>query len=104
MMSAYSVPTPAPRPLVDPAGLVGQWVRVHEDGAVGLLLSADRAGWTLRTPTGVRTGQGRLAAEAVTQRAEVRPVRRRLRAVMDDPGFPGSADLDLLDLQLAAHP
>lgn len=104
MMSAHSVPTPSPRPPADSAVLVGQWVRVHEDGAVGLLLRADRTGWALRTPTGVRTGRGRLAAEPVTRGAEARPTRRRLRAVMDDPGFPGAADLDLLDLQLTAHP
>ncbi len=104
MMSAHSVPTPLTRPLADPADLVGQWVRVHEDGAVGLLLSADRTGWTLRTPTGDRTGRGRLVAEVITRTTEARPVRRRLRAVMDDPAFPGAADLDLLDLQLAAHP
>ena len=104
MTSAHSVPVSATRPLVDPAGLVGQWVRVYEDGTVGLLLSADRTGWTLRTPTGNRTGAGLLAAEPITRRTEARPVRRRLRAVMDDPAFPGTADLDLLDLQLAAHP
>ena len=104
MMSAHSVPTPAPRSLVDSADLVGQWVRTYEDGTVGLLLSADRAGWTLRTPTGVRTGPGRLAAAPVTRRSEAGPTRRRLRAVMDDPAFPGTADLDLLDLQLTAHP
>lgn len=104
MMSAHPAPTSAARPLVDPADLVGQWVRVNEDGTVGLLLSADRIGWTLRTPTGERTGAGRLAAEPITRRAEARPVRRRLRAVMDDPAFPGADDLDLLDLQLAAHP
>lgn len=103
-MSAHPAPTSAARPLVDPADLVGQWVRVKEDGTVGLLLSADRTGWTLRTPTGNRTGPGRLAAEPVTRRTEAQPVRRRLRAVMDDPAFPGTADLDLLDLQIAAHP
>ncbi|WP_017590004.1 hypothetical protein [Nocardiopsis ganjiahuensis] len=104
MMSAHAVPASAARPLADPAGLVGQWVRLYEDGTVGLLLSADRTGWTLRTPTGDRTGTGRLAAEPITSESEARPVRRRLRAVMDDPAFPGAADLDLLDLQLAAHP
>ncbi|WP_017544858.1 hypothetical protein [Nocardiopsis prasina] len=100
MLSAHAIPSP----LFDPADLVGQWVRVKEDGTVGLLTSADHAGWSLRTPTGVLSGRGRLAAEPVTRRAEAGPVRRRLRAVMDDPAFPGVADLDLLDLQLAAHP
>ncbi|GAB3730856.1 hypothetical protein [Nocardiopsis nanhaiensis] len=104
MMSAHSVPPSAPRPLGDPADLVGQWVRVYDDGTVGLLLAADHTGWTLRMPTGISTGEGRLAAEPVTTRNEARPVRRRLRAVMDDPAFPGAADLDLLDVQLAAHP
>jgi hypothetical protein len=104
MMSAHSVPTPAARPLVDPADLVGQWVRVKQDGTVGLLLSADRTGWSLRTPTGDRTGLGRLVAEPLTREAEARPVRRRLRAVMDDPASEGARDLDVLDLQLAAHP
>ncbi|MEU3018201.1 MULTISPECIES: hypothetical protein [unclassified Nocardiopsis] len=100
MLSAHAVPAPPS----DPADLVGQWVRVREDGTVGLLLRADRTGWSLRTPTGVVSQRGRLVAEPVTRRTEARPVRRRLRAVMDDPAFPGAADLDLLDLQLTAHP
>ncbi|MGW5879712.1 hypothetical protein ACWFMI_24480 [Nocardiopsis terrae] len=104
MMSARSASTPGPRPFRDPADLVGQWVRLHEDGSLGLLLAADRTGWTLRTPAGTRTGKGYLAAEPVTRRSEAAPLRRRLRAVMDDPASQGSADLDLLDLQLAAHP
>ncbi|MBR8743999.1 hypothetical protein [Nocardiopsis sp. MG754419] len=104
MMSAQPVPTSALRPLGDPAALVGQWVRVYDDGTVGLLLAADDTSWSLRTPVGERSGFGRLVAEPVTTRSQAGPVRRRLRAMMDDPGFPASEDLDLLDLQLAAHP
>ncbi|MBQ1080878.1 MULTISPECIES: hypothetical protein [unclassified Nocardiopsis] len=100
MLSAHAVPAP----LFDPADLVGQWVRVKKDGTVGLLTRADHTGWALRTPTGALSGRGRLVAEPLTRRSEAGPVRRRLRALKDDPGFPGAADLDLLDLQLAAHP
>ena len=104
MMSARPVSTSALRPMGDPAELVGQWVRVYDDGTVGLLLAADNTFWSMRTPTGIRSGTGRLAAEPVTERPQAKSVRRRLRAMMDDPGFPASEDLDLLDLQLAAHP
>ncbi|MFE1099113.1 hypothetical protein ACFW4K_01255 [Nocardiopsis alba] len=104
MMSARSAATPALRPMGDPAHLVGQWVRVYDDGTVGLLLEADDTSWSMRTPTGIRSGRGRLAAEPVTRKEQSGPTRRRLRAVMDDPGLPGTEDLDLLDLQLAAHP
>ncbi|SIO86370.1 hypothetical protein [Nocardiopsis sp. JB363] len=104
MMSARPVSASALRPMGDPAELVGQWVRVYDDGTVGLLLAADNSCWSMRTPTGIRSGTGRLAAEPVTERSRAKPVRRRLRVMMDDPGFPASEDLDLLDLQLAAHP
>ena len=103
-MSAHSVPTPALRPMGDPAELVGRWVRVYDDGTVGLLLAADDTSWSMRTPTGLRAGLGRLAAEPVTTRSQAKPARRRLRAMMDDPDFLGAEDLDLLDAQLAAHP
>lgn len=103
-MSAHSVPASALRPLGDPAELVGQWVRVYDDGTVGLLLAADDTSWSMRTPTGVRSGPGRLAAEPVTDRSRAKSARRRLRAMMDDPSSPVAEDLDLLEVQLAAHP
>lgn len=103
-MSVRPAPTTARRCLGESTDLVRQWVRVHDDGSAGLLPAADHTGWTLRTPTGNRTGRGPLAAEPISRRTEARTVRRRLRAVMDDPSSPGTAALDLLDLQVAAHP
>ncbi len=104
MMSAHSVSASAPRPLGDPADLVGQWVRVRTDGTVGLLLTADDASWSMRTPTGLRSGLGRLAAEPVAERSQAKSARRRLRAMMDDPSSRAAEDLDLLEAQLAVHP
>ena len=104
MMSAHSVSASALRPLGDPADLVGQWVRVRTDGTVGLLLAADDTSWSMRTPTGVRSGLGRLAAEPVADRSLAKTARRRLRAMRDDPSSPAAEDLDLLEVQLAAHP
>ncbi|MCY9783255.1 hypothetical protein KIK06_05025 [Nocardiopsis sp. EMB25] len=110
----------------DPAELVGRWTRVHDGRAdrVGVLLHATRAvsagtqgwEWALRTPDGVVTGMGELRATPLCAhgRGEARSTRRRLRAAradlveFADPGDPAlsevTADLDLMELELAAQP
>ncbi|MFI6576248.1 hypothetical protein ACIBFB_10615 [Nocardiopsis sp. NPDC050513] len=121
---AHDLPRPhALTPHHDPAQLVGRWTRVLGDRGdqVGVLLHATRSiaapgwEWALRTPTGVVTGTGDLRATALGGHdgREARSVRRRLRAARADlaefaeAGDPAldevTADLELLELELAAH-
>lgn len=121
-MSAIPAPDqPYQRP-VDPASLVGRWVRVDDrtPASVGVLDRVRRAGgatgweWELRTSEGVVSGCGPLAARPLTDPADLRAARRGLRAELADlteygtPGDPALAraadDLDLLELEAAARP
>ncbi|WP_306366993.1 hypothetical protein [Nocardiopsis sp. CC223A] len=121
-MSATPAPDqPYQRP-VDPAGLVGRWVRVDDrnPASVGVLDHARRAAgstgweWELRTSEGVVSGHGPLAARPLTDPADLRSARRRMRAELADlaefgvPGDPAlvraADDLDLLELEAAARP
>ncbi|MFY7068299.1 hypothetical protein ACOQFV_20770 [Nocardiopsis changdeensis] len=121
-MSAIPAPDqPYQRP-ADPAALVGRWVRVDDraPASVGVLEHARRTGggagweWELRTSDGVVSGRGPLAARPLTETADLRSARRRLRAELadlaefgapDDPALArAAADLDLLELEAAARP
>ncbi|MEV2278648.1 hypothetical protein AB0I72_23980 [Nocardiopsis sp. NPDC049922] len=122
--SAHDLPRPRTlTPYHDPAALVGRWTRVRgdRDDQVGVLLHATRSvaargwEWALRTPTGVVTGTGDLRATPLGGHDDraARSARRRLRAAradlaeFADAGDPAldevTADLELLELELAAH-
>ncbi|MFL1381030.1 MULTISPECIES: hypothetical protein [unclassified Nocardiopsis] len=121
-MSAIPAPDqPYQRP-VDPAALVGRWVRLDDPAPapVGVLDHARRTAgangweWAVRTSEGVVAGTGPLAARPLTDPSDLRSVRRRLRAELadlaefaapDDPAAARTADdLDLLELEAAARP
>ncbi|CAL9380069.1 hypothetical protein SUDANB121_01048 [Nocardiopsis dassonvillei] len=121
-MSAIPTPDqPYQRP-ADPAALVGRWVRLGHGSAasVGVLGRARRTGgaggweWELHTSEGVVPGRGPLTARPLTDPADLRSARRRLRAERADlaefgsPDDPALArvcdDLDLLELEAAARP
>ena len=121
-MSAIPVPEQPHQGPADPASLVGRWVRIDDrsPAPVGVLGHARRVGggngweWELRTFEGVLSGRGPLAARPLTDPADLRAARRRLRAQQADlaefgtPGDPAlvraADDLDLLELEAAARP
>lgn len=121
-MSAIPAPDqPYQRP-ADPAALVGRWVRLDHgpSASVGVLERARRGGgatgweWELRTSEGVVSGRGPASARPLTDPADLRSARRRLRAdrsALAEFGSPHdpalsrvAADLDLLELEAAARP
>lgn len=121
-MSAIPAPEQHYQRPADPAALIGRWVRLDDrtPAPVGVLDHARRTAgangweWELRTSEGVVTGTGPLAARPLTDPADLRSARRRLRAELAAlaefaaPGDPAparaAADLDLLELEAAARP
>ncbi|MDT0332064.1 hypothetical protein [Nocardiopsis lambiniae] len=119
-MSAIPASEQPYRRPVEPADLVGRWVRLDHDASVGVLDNVRRETgaidweWDLRTSEGTVSGTGPLVARPLTDPSGLRSARRRLRAVRadltelaspDDPALTrATEDLDLLELEAAALP
>ena len=104
----------------DPSQLVGQWVLLRQgrSSVYGVLVHActndgEPREWAVRTPSGLRSGAGCLAAEPLSSEhhTQVRRARWELSALLAeytearDPGaMKVRDDLDLLEIQTALRP